>query len=243
MIKLVALASGSSGNCYLLQTENSCLIIEAGVSLSEVNKALDFNISKVCGCIVTHEHKDHSKYIKEYLTYGIKCYMSYGTAKKLGIINNVFVNIVKQFETVIVDEWKLLPFDAKHDCEEPLGYLINHKECGNILFATDTYYLPNTFSKLNHILIECNYSKNILDNNNINETLKKRLYSSHMSLETCIDTLKANDLSFVQNIVLLHLSNNNSDANNFKNSVEGATGIPTIVADKGVTVVLERNNL
>lgn len=63
-----------------------------------------------------------------------------------------------------------------------------------------------------------------------------------MSLETCIDTLKANDLSFVQNIVLLHLSNNNSDANNFKNSVEGATGIPTIVADKGVTVVLERNN-
>ena len=198
------LGSSSKGNCYLFETANTCLIVEAGISISEVKKALNYNMSKILGCIITHEHKDHSGFIKEYLSCGI--------------------NVVKPLSMFSIGEWKILAFNTKHDCREPLGFLLNHKECGTVLFATDTYYLPNTFKNLNNVFIECNYSAEILKNSNIDDSLKKRIISSHLSLETCINALKVNDLSKVENIVLLHLSDNNSDEKLFKQKVQEATG-------------------
>ncbi|HEK4983654.1 TPA: MBL fold metallo-hydrolase, partial [Clostridioides difficile] len=61
MIKI--LGSSSRGNCYLLQLENETLILECGVSYKEILKGLDFSLENVVGCLVTHEHKDHSKAI------------------------------------------------------------------------------------------------------------------------------------------------------------------------------------
>ena len=236
-MKITVLASGSSGNGYLLENDTSCLIIEAGVKLSEVKKALDYNINRVCGCVITHEHKDHSGYIKEYLRNGIKCYMSAGTAEALNIDSPYLQKIAPKIAFKI-GGYKILPFHTKHDCKEPMGYLINHKECGNVLFATDTYYLPNTFKGLNHILIECNYSDELLGNDDIALSRKKRLLTSHLSIDTCIGALRANDLSNVQNIVLIHLSNDHSNAADFKTRVENETGIPTAIAEKGVVIAL-----
>lgn len=238
MVKLTVIGSSSKGNCYIFEVDNFCLLVEAGIKLIEVKKALNYNVGKICGCIITHEHKDHSKYVGEYLRNGIKCYTSKGTKEALGI-NSPYLCEISPLVAFAINGWRILPFNTKHDCRQPYGYLINHKECGNILFATDTYYIPNTFRNLNHILIECNYSKEILDNNiNINESLKKRLLSSHLSLDTCISTLQANDLSKVENIILIHLSNDNSNAEQFKSRVEKATGIPTVIADTGVVVYL-----
>lgn len=237
MVKLSVLGSSSKGNCYLFEDSSSCLVVEAGVRLAEVKKALDYNVNKICGCIITHEHKDHSKYVGEYLKNGIKCYASAGTIKALGI-ESMYLQGIAPLKTVSIEGWRILPFKTRHDCSEPYGYLINNKECGTVLFATDTYYLPNTFRGLEHILIECNYDKDILNRNNVNESLKKRLISSHMSIDTCIDALMANDLSRVKNIMLIHLSDNNSNAEDFKKRVRRAAGIPTSVAETGMQVYL-----
>lgn len=50
------LSSSSSGNCYLLESKTECLVLEAGISFKEAKKALNFNISKVKGVLVSHEH-------------------------------------------------------------------------------------------------------------------------------------------------------------------------------------------
>ena len=63
-MKLKILGSSSSGNCYILDNGNEALIIEAGIKLLDVKKALGWNIRKVVGCLITHQHNDHSKYIK-----------------------------------------------------------------------------------------------------------------------------------------------------------------------------------
>lgn len=55
-MKLKVLGSGSSGNCYILENDTEALIIEAGVPFMEVKKALDFNISKIQGVVISHEH-------------------------------------------------------------------------------------------------------------------------------------------------------------------------------------------
>ena len=61
-----------------------------------------------------------------------------------------------------------------------------------------------------------------------------------MSIDTCIAALQANDLSEVKNIVLIHLSNNHSNANEFKSRVEAEIGIPTVIAEKGVVVHFDK---
>ena len=216
----------------MLESDNSCLIIEAGVKLKEVKKAINYNMSKICGCILTHEHKDHCGYIREYLQNGIRCYMSGGTAEAINI-DSPYVKKITPKCVFTVGAYKVLPFRTKHDCSEPVGYLINHTECGNILFATDTYYLPNTFKNLNHILIECNYAAELLEED-MPKSRKSRLLTSHLSLTTCIDALRANDLSKARNIMLIHVSNAHSNAVQFKKAGEAETGIPVLIAEKGV---------
>ncbi len=55
-MNLICLGSSSSGNCYLLENETECLILECGIKFAEIKKALDFNVSKIQGVVVSHQH-------------------------------------------------------------------------------------------------------------------------------------------------------------------------------------------
>jgi ribonuclease BN (tRNA processing enzyme) len=101
--------------------------------------------------------------------------------------------------------------------------------------------LKYKFNELRHILIECNYSEEILQRNGVsNEFLKNRTINSHMSYETCCSTLIANDLSLVQNIVLIHLSDRNSDANMFRHGICELTNKNVYIADSGLEIELNK---
>jgi phosphoribosyl 1,2-cyclic phosphodiesterase len=132
------------------------------------------------------------------------------------------------------------PFKVNHDAAEPVGYLIHHNECGNVLFLTDTMYCSYTFASLNNIIIEANYSQEILDERLRSgaspDFLRNRVLQSHMSLNTCKDLLRANDLRSVNNIVLIHLSDSNSDAKQFHKEVSELTGKNVFVAEPGLTI-------
>lgn len=62
-MELKVLGSSSSGNCYIIDNGKEALILEAGVRFQEVKKALGYNLRKVVGCLITHRHQDHAKYI------------------------------------------------------------------------------------------------------------------------------------------------------------------------------------
>jgi phosphoribosyl 1,2-cyclic phosphodiesterase len=87
-----------------------------------------------------------------------------------------------------IGNFQIIPFETKHDAAEPVGFFINHEETGNILFATDTYYLPSRFAGLNNILLECNYRMDILEKNmqngRISAARRNRTLQSHLSYET-----------------------------------------------------------
>ena len=90
------------------------------------------------------------------------------------------------------------------------------------------------FPGLSHIMIEANYEPERLER--ANKFLRDRIMPSHMSIETCIDTLTSTDLSQVINIVLIHLSDTNSNADEFIHRVEGMTGKQVFVAEKGLKI-------
>lgn len=239
---LKVLGSSSSGNCYILDNGDEALIIEAGVRFIDVKKAIGFNFRKVVGCLITHAHGDHSKYAKIMVDKGIH-------TLALPEVFNARDSWGSRAKVVEVGKWykiggfKVLPFPAYHDVP-CLGYIIDHPSCGKLLFLTDSYDCPYRFGKLNHILIECNYSeKNLVDAIRDGRTLlsqRARLLQSHMEFETCKEILRGIDLGDVQDIVLLHLSDNNSDEGYFVSEIERLTGKAVYAAKKGLTICIDK---
>lgn len=243
-MNLQILGTGSKGNCYILENESEALILELGLSFSKIKQGLNFDFSKVVGALITHCHGDHAKALNDALKNGVECYASQGTFDSLKIQHHN-ANIIQSKKAFQVGNFKILPFDIHHDVAEPLGFLIEHADCGRTIFLTDTTYCNYTFPRLNNIIIEANYCEDIikekLGGSWQGEFLKNRILKSHMSLNTCKETLLANDLTQVNNIVLIHLSDSNSDERKFKKVIENATGKFVHVANNNQTINFSLN--
>jgi Metal-dependent hydrolases of the beta-lactamase superfamily I len=235
-IKIDVLASSSHGNCYLISDGQTQLMLEAGIPFKEIKIRSNFGLSKIEAVLITHEHGDHAKALPDLLKIGMNCYLTQGTADSLILQREHRLKIIqakKQFE---IGSWMILPFETEHDAAEPVGFLLASRGGGKVLFATDTFYLKYKFKGLTHIMVECNYSSSILKRNisagAILQEMKNRLLKSHFSLENLKEFFKSNDLSKVQEIHLLHLSDGNSDEDLFKKEIMKATGKMVFIAKK-----------
>lgn len=243
-MQLKIIGSSSAGNSYLLESETEVLIIELGVNFKQIKQELNFNLKKVAGAVVTHSHKDHCRAVADAMKAGLKVFATITEFEAMGLAEHHRMHFISKNKPFTIGNFKILPFDVKHDTPDPVGFLINHAECGNVLFLTDTYYTPYTFRNLNNVIIECNYSQDIIDQKvregAAPEFLRNRILQSHMHLGTCKDVLKANDLSAVNNIVLIHLSEGNSDSALFKIEISKLTGKNVTIADAGVTIPFDK---
>jgi phosphoribosyl 1,2-cyclic phosphodiesterase len=225
-----ALASSSSGNAYILSDGGESIMIEAGIPWPKVQKAMDFQTGAIQACLVTHGHKDHSGYVGSVLRAGIDVYTPFDE-RFVGHHRIHFVPSDQQFGFT-VGRWSIKSFPVKHDvvC---VGYLIGRVslEYGieRVLYLTDCLYSPFRFKGLAMILLGVNYSKDTISPD-IEPAVRKHIIQGHMSLQTAIELLKANDLSRVREIWILHCSAQNSNAEMFKREIEKLTGKPTFVA-------------
>jgi len=232
MIRFTPLASGSKGNCYHLTDGTTDLLLECGIPIRRIREGLDFRLSSVSACLISHEHQDHAKAIADMMAAGIDVYASRGTIDALGLRGHRLhpIQALQGFE---IDSWYILPFDLVHDAAEPLGFVcVSGDE--RLLFATDTAYIKYVMPGLTHICIECNYDEETLSKNviqgKIDPVLRQRVIENHMSLDRVKAMLSANDLSRVEEIWLLHLSNANSDAERFKREIQSLTGKEVYIA-------------
>jgi len=242
-MKLKVINSNSKGNAYILEGEKNALLIECGVKFSEIKKAIAFNVSKIDTCLVTHEHQDHCKSIKDIIENGIIPIASKGTLKACGVGGVV----IRHGETSpkMSSGWTISAFKVDHDALEPLGFIIDHPDCGKVLFITDTYVLKYRFPyKFDHIIIESNYCEEAAEEwrrSKGNDFVEGRRLNNHMSFQTAKLTLSKMDLTNCKNIVLIHLSDGLTDEKRFKNEMEEAFGIPTTVAAPKVEVNFSLN--
>ncbi|MBY0052315.1 MBL fold metallo-hydrolase [Brevibacillus agri] len=233
MIEIKPLGSSSAGNAYHITDGYTDLLLEAGIRYKDIQRALNFQTTKIAGCLISHEHGDHCKAVADIVKAGIDVYASQGTLDALGLSSHRAKRI-RANQQLRIGTWTILPFDVQHDVAEPLGFLLANQAGEKLVFITDSYYCRYKFPGLTHIMLECNYSMQILDQNiesgRVPAIMKKRLLRSHFSLENAKDFLLANDLSKVQEIWLLHLSDNNSDEGLFKREIQELTGKPVFVA-------------
>jgi phosphoribosyl 1,2-cyclic phosphodiesterase len=209
-------------------------MLDAGLRLKKVQEK-GYSLTKIDGCLVSHCHGDHSKYAFALAgQYGVNVYASRGTIEACGWAEGHRIKPVKALEEFQVSSFSVLPFAVEHDAPEPLGFVITDKVSGEkLLYLTDSYYVKYRFEGLNYMMIECNYDAGALFENirkgEVPSMLAKRGIGSHMSLDNLLELLKANDLSALKQIYLLHLSDANSDEAKMKEAVQKLTGAEVYV--------------
>lgn len=232
---LKVIGSSSKGNCYILESNSEALIIEAGCKLAEVKKAIGWNLTKVAGCVVSHEHNDHAKYAKEYADAGIKMLALPAVLEAKGIERNK--HGITLGYAYYIGTFRVQPFKVQHDVP-CVGFVIEHAELGKLVFFTDTFACRLKFEGVTTYMVEANYcderlEANIMDGS-VPMMLRNRLMTSHMEIKNTIGFLQRTDLTKTQHIVLVHLSAGNSNPENFVKQVVEATGVPAYIAKQGM---------
>ena len=232
-ITVKCLASGSTGNSYAVDDGASVLLLEAGIPAKKILSGYLDLLPRVAGALISHGHGDHASGASGIAAAGIDLYATAGTFTEaedhFGPIDRPYrkhtVRVGEQFD---LDSWIVMPFETKHDAMEPCGYLLYSKTTQErLLFATDTYFIPNTFRALNVVMLECNYSLPLLDKAIADGTtpgfIKPRLLQSHFGLENVKDFFRVNDMSAVRKIYLIHISRGNGDPEQFVREVRRIT--------------------
>lgn len=235
------IASGSDGNCILVDDGHSKLVLDAGLSYNKLARKVRF--SEVAGVLITHCHQDHCKAAEELARRGVDIYMSMGAWTAINpeyvvlqptILEYDELDGQKYYHQHQIGSWFVKPFAAIHDTPEPLGFLFQSTETGaKGLYIVDSGFIQYDFKGITHFLIEANYSEPLLEAGPYDDYLKDRVRQNHFSLENLKKFLRTSDLSKTEEIYLLHLSDANSDEQQFKNEIERLTGVPVYtISDK-----------
>lgn len=226
MFKIDSFGSGSGGNCYRLTYKGQSLIIDCGFRLKTLYRK-GFSLANVKGVLISHSHNDHCKGVYDLLKHGAVVYMSNDTRRALDLTYNFMCRQINAGDTVKIGEFTVKAFDLQHDVPN-IGFLIKAGD-NVIVYITDSYYCKYRFKGITHMMIEINHSYETIERSlhagTLNKALYKRLKTSHFSLENALQFLKSCDLSHLKEVRILHLSQDNGDAELFKYEVERLTGV------------------
>ena len=219
-MKVIILASGSKGNSTYIETNNTKLLIDAGISYKKVQeKLLENNIilSDLDAILVTHEHTDHIAHLS---TISNKCNAKIYITKEsfenlpnnilthLKLSNTYFISIEKRYT---INDINFVPIQLFHDTNNTVGYLFKI-ENNSLAYITDTgHVLPKYYpllKQMEYLILESNHDVEMLLNSKRDFRLKRRILSDrgHLSNEECSTLLREVITEKTKCIVLAHLS-------------------------------------
>ena len=245
-MKLKVIASSSSGNGYALEGKEETLLLEAGVPLSMVRKSVS-DFRTIVGCLVSHRHGDHAKYIADYEKAGIRVYAPYDVWEHIDPQTAPYRRqlTLNNCETKYgIGHFHIIPVEANHDVP-CFSFFIEHHEIGNLAFITDSHDFNYALDGVNHLMIECNWSEELLTHAVFEGRtplfVAKRVRETHMGLHNAVEYIRDEvNMDTLREIVLLHLSHENSDPALFTDTMVNAFHKPTFVATNGLVVDLNK---
>lgn len=224
MFNFISLYSGSTGNCLLVQSDESNILIDAGVSQKKIMTALasfDLSLENIDAIVITHEHSDHIASVGSISKkYDIPVYCNIETLnamptqkEKMPDDNICLFRPNKKFK---IKDLEIHGFQIPHDAANPCGFNIYH-DSKKITIATDIGHMDNTL--LSHlknssfILLEANYDPDILKYGRYPYSLKQRILgpTGHLSNETSAKTITELASKYdLKSAMLGHLSKENN---------------------------------
>ena len=231
-MKIINLGSGSKGNCTLVTSNNTIILIDAGLSVAEIETKLDYlkvDPANIDGILVTHEHIDHVKSVgKLSKKYEIPVYLH--ILEKDCLLSkdkDLLPYLVKVFDDndFYVGDFTICSFKLSHDANLCLGYSI-YSDGAKFSIATDLGYCPKQIvEKLkgsNVVLLEANHDENLLANNpKYPIILKRRILSNKGHLSNIASAEVISQLvGGTSQVILGHLSEENNNPNLAYNTIK-----------------------
>lgn len=234
MATLKVVGSGSQqGNTYIIEAGNERLLLDLGCKWNDILQTLNYDIYN-CHALVTHIHGDHSKSIKKALAAQIPIYSCSEVASKFDEVYALQPKINYKIGNFVV-----MALPVQHNCEN-YSYLVAHEEFGKLALCTDAISFPYKIKDVNHLLIEANYSEDLMiDNLCKNETIRSH-NEYHMEINTTIETIRRNISPNLRTLCLIHLSDGQSSESGFKKRIFKEFGVDCYVADKGLKIILDK---
>jgi phosphoribosyl 1,2-cyclic phosphodiesterase len=224
-MKLCSIASGSSGNCIYVGSQNTNLLVDAGISAKRIENGLngiDILPDTLQGILITHEHSDHISGLGILARrYHIPIYATYETArsiqqiKSLGDISEELYRYIKPNEAFKINDIDIEPFSTSHDASNPVCYTMQ-SEGTKVGIATDLGkyddYIVSKLEGSELLLIEANHDVNMLMVGKYPYYLKQRILGEqgHLSNETSANLISRLIHPKLQYIFLAHLSKENN---------------------------------
>ncbi len=226
-MNFVSLGSGSSGNCYLLQSGETSILLDAGIStrtLKKHLKELDISLEDdVAAVFITHDHADH---IKAVGTIACECGKTIYATRLVheGIACNRCLKIevpanrmayVEKGKMVEVGNFRVTPFDVPHDSRDCVGYVV---EADDVRFCliTDVGHVTDTIREqvglANYLVLEANHDINMLQMGKYSPYLKERISSDqgHLNNEQAANLIAEYATPQLRHVWLCHLSEENN---------------------------------
>lgn len=222
-VRFCSLASGSSGNCHLINDGKNFLLIDAGLSGKQIEnklKEVDVDPKNLSAILVSHEHSDHihgAGILSR--RYNIPIYANDGTWAGMECkIGNIKEENIKYFisnENFSIGDFNIRPYRISHDANEPVGFSIQ-RDSIKISIATDLGYISEDIMEevrdSSLVILESNHDEEMLKAGSYPYSLKRRILSNigHLSNEAAgnaiVDLVSKN----VKSILLAHLSRENN---------------------------------
>lgn len=217
-MKVDILASGSKGNCIALTSNNSTILIDAGIAKTKIEKALlDVGIlpQNIEAIFITHAHKDHTKGLPLANKYKIPVYAGSDEWKDIDVVDDELTKKIDAYEVFCLNELTIIPFNVHHDAYDPKGYVVQTQN-KKISICLDTGKVDREmieFMKNSDIyIIEANHEISMVEVSPYPDSVKARILSDvgHLSNEQTADALSQLVKGKGERIYLTHLSSTNN---------------------------------
>ncbi len=224
-MQICSIASGSSGNCIYVGSDNTHLIVDAGISgrrIEEGLNSLGLKPEELSGILITHEHSDHISGLGVLARrYGLPMYGTAGTInairdiKSLGSIPEELFKVIEADKPFDVNDLTVNPVRISHDAADPVAYRIgNGNKAIGVLSDLGKYtdYTVDSFLGVDAMLLEANHDVNMLQVGKYPYQLKCRILSDkgHLSNETSGRLLNRLLHDKLKAVFLGHLSHENN---------------------------------
>jgi phosphoribosyl 1,2-cyclic phosphodiesterase len=210
-MKIKPIASSSAGNCHAIEHAGQILLIDCGIPVKRIRKAIG-GFENVVGCLISHEHGDHA-----------------GFAEQLRKETSFPICRTFQHRVVFrIGPFKITPVKLDHDAE-CFGFLIL-TETDSLFYATDTSLVDYNFPGLKKLMIEANFDFSLISESSLQDFVVQRTIRNHLDIDSAIDFIRKHPA--LEEVWLLHLSDGHSDAEMFRKKVIDAAGVPVYVAPK-----------
>lgn len=224
-MRLMSIASGSSGNCIYVGSESNHILIDAGVSRKRICEGLrvaGLSISDIDAVFLTHEHSDHVKAAGIIMRSDETAfYSTAGTLdrvikdKKTGYIDAGLLTVIEKDRDIMIGDLCVRAFAVSHDAADPVAYTVSCGESkAGVVTDLGVYddHVLEAMKDCNAFLAEANHDIRMLQSGPYPYELKRRILSSrgHLSNESSGDLVSRLLNDSTEAVLLGHLSKENN---------------------------------